>query len=170
MLNKVLTGGHWINSLTFVDCSSALIFVESYFRHGFFFSTGSTAPLGPGLCLSVLWSFLETVGLLGRVISSSQGFYLNTGQHKHRLNRYTHQKSMPCVEFEPTIPASERAETVHALDRSVTVTGGMDFSPRFSAYRMIVPYGTLIAHPRRDSLCWFPFWGTLLVASKLQKA
>jgi hypothetical protein len=30
---------------------------------------------------------------------------------------------MPCVGFEPTIPASERAKTVHALDRSTTVTG-----------------------------------------------
>jgi hypothetical protein len=30
---------------------------------------------------------------------------------------------MPLVEFEPTIPASERAKTVHALDRSATVTG-----------------------------------------------
>jgi hypothetical protein len=30
---------------------------------------------------------------------------------------------MPCVGFKPTIPASERAKTVHALDRSTTVTG-----------------------------------------------
>jgi hypothetical protein len=30
---------------------------------------------------------------------------------------------MPWVWFEPTIPASERAKTVHVLDRSVTVTG-----------------------------------------------
>jgi hypothetical protein len=30
---------------------------------------------------------------------------------------------MPCVGFEPTIPASERAKTLHALDRSATVTG-----------------------------------------------
>jgi hypothetical protein len=30
---------------------------------------------------------------------------------------------MPCVGFEPTIPVSERAKTVHALDRSATVTG-----------------------------------------------
>jgi hypothetical protein len=29
---------------------------------------------------------------------------------------------MPWVEFEPTIPASERAKTVYALDRSATVT------------------------------------------------
>jgi hypothetical protein len=30
---------------------------------------------------------------------------------------------MPCVGFEPKIPASERAKTVHALYRSATVTG-----------------------------------------------
>jgi hypothetical protein len=68
---------------------------------------------------------LQTVGPLGRVISSSQSLYLNTGQHKHRINTYTYkyQTSMPCVGFEPTIPASERADTVHALDRSATVTG-----------------------------------------------
>jgi hypothetical protein len=66
---------------------------------------------------------LQTVRLLGRVIRSSQGLYLNTGQHKYRINAYTQQTSMPCVRFEPTIPASERAKTVHALDRSATVTG-----------------------------------------------
>jgi hypothetical protein len=52
---------------------------------------------------------LQTVGLLGRVISSSQGLYLTTGQHKHRINTYTYQTSMPCVGFELTIPASEHA-------------------------------------------------------------
>jgi hypothetical protein len=30
---------------------------------------------------------------------------------------------MRCVGFEPTIPASLQAKTVHALDRSATVTG-----------------------------------------------
>jgi hypothetical protein len=30
---------------------------------------------------------------------------------------------MPSVEFEPTIPASERAKTVHALDRAATAIG-----------------------------------------------
>jgi hypothetical protein len=35
------------------------------------------------------------------VISSSQSLYLNTGQHKHKINAYTHQTSMHCVEFEP---------------------------------------------------------------------
>jgi hypothetical protein len=73
---------------------------------------------------------LQTAGLLGRVISSSQGLYLNTGQHKHGTNTYTYQTSMPCMEFEPAIPASERAKTVHALVRSATVTGINDFKKR----------------------------------------
>jgi hypothetical protein len=30
---------------------------------------------------------------------------------------------MPSVGFEPTIPAFERAKTVHALDRAATVIG-----------------------------------------------
>jgi hypothetical protein len=30
---------------------------------------------------------------------------------------------MPCVGFEPMIPTSELAKTVHALDRSATATG-----------------------------------------------
>jgi hypothetical protein len=37
----------------------------------------------------LIFSFLiilQTVGLLGRVISSSQGLYLNARQHKHILN------------------------------------------------------------------------------------
>jgi hypothetical protein len=39
-----------------------------------------------------LFTFLiisQTVGLPGRVISSSQDLYLNTGQHKHRINAHT---------------------------------------------------------------------------------
>jgi hypothetical protein len=43
---------------------------------------------------------------------------------KHRTtqtqNKRT-QTSMPRVGFEPTIPASERANTVHILDRAATV-------------------------------------------------
>jgi hypothetical protein len=81
------------------------------------------SPLGPWPLVFSFMIILQTAGILGRVISSSQGLYLNTRQHKHGINTYTHQISMPCVRFEPTIPASERAKTVHALDRSATVTG-----------------------------------------------
>jgi hypothetical protein len=41
-------------------------------------------------------------------------------QNKHR------QTSMPWVGFEPTIPAFDRAKTIHALDRAATVFGLMN--------------------------------------------
>jgi hypothetical protein len=84
------------------------------------------SPLGPWPLIFSFMIILQTVGLLGRVISSSQGLYLNTGQHKHRINTY--QTSMPCVGLEPTIPAFYQAKTVHALDRSATVTGSASTS------------------------------------------
>jgi hypothetical protein len=57
----------------------------------------------------------HSVGLFGRVMSPSQGRYLTQAQNKHR------QTAMPRVGFEPTIPAFERAKTVHALDCAATV-------------------------------------------------
>jgi hypothetical protein len=96
--------------------------VSLKFNHEFYFSLS----LQPPWALASIFSFMiisQTVGLLGRVISLSKGLYLNTGQHKYRINTYTYQTSMPCVGFEPTIPASERAKTVHALHCSATVTG-----------------------------------------------
>jgi hypothetical protein len=65
------------------------------------------SPFGPWPLIINFMTILQTVGLLGRVISSSQGLYLNTGQHKHRINAYICQTSMTCGGFEPTIPASE---------------------------------------------------------------
>jgi hypothetical protein len=38
---------------------------------------------------------------------------------------------MPRVGFEPTIPAFERAKTVHALDRAATVIGCVTETPAF---------------------------------------
>jgi hypothetical protein len=48
-----------------------------------------TALTGPWPLLQFRNNFLQTVGLLGRVISPSQGRYLYTGQYKHRINTYT---------------------------------------------------------------------------------
>jgi hypothetical protein len=59
-------------------------------------------------------SFLQTVELVWQVISSSQGLCLNKGQHKRRINAYTHQTPLPCVGLEHTIPASERASDLSA--------------------------------------------------------
>jgi hypothetical protein len=72
---------------------------------------------------SSFFSFLiytQSVGFFVRGISPSQGRYLHTEHHKH--NKRT-QTSMFQVGFEPTIPVFERAKTVHALDRAVTVIG-----------------------------------------------
>jgi hypothetical protein len=49
------------------------------------------------------------------------------GTTQTQKNAHTHQTSMSWVGFERTIPASERAKTVYALDRSATVTG--DYFP-----------------------------------------
>jgi hypothetical protein len=55
------------------------------------------------------------VGLLGRVISPSQGRYLHRTTQTQNKSRQT---SMPLVGFEPTIPVFERAKAFHALDRA----------------------------------------------------
>jgi hypothetical protein len=76
--------------------------------------------------LAGTWPFFSfviffTVGLLGRTISSSQGRYLHTRQHKYR--KMHTQTSMTCVGFEPTNPAFEWAKAVHALDRAAALIG-----------------------------------------------
>jgi hypothetical protein len=48
------------------------------------------APSGLWPLIQFRNHFSQTIELLGRVISPSQGRYLNTGQHKHRINAYTH--------------------------------------------------------------------------------
>jgi hypothetical protein len=88
-----------------------------------YFLMALPAHSGPRPLFQFRNHFSQAVGFLGEVISPSQGRYLNTRQHKHRINAYIHQTPMPWVGFEPKIPASERAKTFHALDREATVTG-----------------------------------------------
>jgi hypothetical protein len=64
--------------------------------------------------------YTQSVGLLERGISPSQGRYLHPEQHKYRINA---QLSMSQMGFKPTIPVFEWAKTVHALDRAATVIG-----------------------------------------------
>jgi hypothetical protein len=112
------------------------------------------STLGPWPLLFSFMIILQTAGLLGRVISSSQGLYLNTGHHKHRINTYTHQTSMPCVGYEPTIPASEGAKTVHALDSAATVTGHLQLYyrtkmtafPSLSVFLMLIVLNSNFCH------------------------
>jgi hypothetical protein len=102
-------------------------------RYTFFFLWRISPNLGLGLppwnspFQFGLLDLRHSVGLLGWVISSSQGLYLNTNTEK-RTHIHKHQTSMPWVEFEPTIAASERAKTVYALDRPATVTSATLFT------------------------------------------
>jgi hypothetical protein len=65
-------------------------------------------------------SWAPTQSLLGWGISPSQGHYIHTGQHRHRINARRH----PYLKWNsnPRSPVFERAKTVHALDRAATVT------------------------------------------------
>jgi hypothetical protein len=78
---------------------------------------GSTALVDLGRFLSFL-IYTQSIGLLERGISPSQGRYLHKEQHKQ--NKHT-QKSLPRVGFEPTIPVIERAKAFDALDRASIV-------------------------------------------------
>jgi hypothetical protein len=92
------------------------------------------AHSGPRPLIQFRNHFSQAVGLLRRVISPSQDRYLKTGQHEHRINAYTHKTSMPSVGFEPTIPVSELAKTVHTLDLAATVTGSFTtYKTKFSS-------------------------------------
>jgi hypothetical protein len=59
---------------------------------------GSSLPYWSTGLITQFLDLSQAVGLLGRVISSSQGLYLNTGQHKHRKTR-THIKH-PCPRWD----------------------------------------------------------------------
>jgi hypothetical protein len=74
--------------------------------------------VGPWPLFQFLDLFTQSVRLLGRESSPSQGRYLHIEQHKHGK---THTDIMPQVGFEPMIPVLERTKTVHALDRAATV-------------------------------------------------
>jgi hypothetical protein len=85
---------------------------------------GSMALCWALAAFSVSWSYTQSIGLLGRGISTSQGLYLHTEHKTETQNKWTHiQMAMPRVGFEPTIPVFGRAKTVYVLDRAATVVG-----------------------------------------------
>jgi hypothetical protein len=54
---------------------------QMYVYARLFFFRWLYSPLGPWRLIFSFVIILQTVGLLGRVISLSQGLYVNTGQH-----------------------------------------------------------------------------------------
>jgi hypothetical protein len=119
----------------------------------FFFFQWLFQPIqGPGLFFSSVIIFSQTVGHLEQVISPSQGCYLHTGQHKHRIDAYTHQTSMPWVECEPTIPGPDRftpdkiSPGTHWIGGWVGPKAGME-----AVDKIIGPTGTRTLTPRPSS-------------------
>jgi hypothetical protein len=71
---------------------------------------------------SVSWSFTQSLGLLGRGISLSQGRYLHTGQHKHRINAHTH----PCLKWD----SNPRSQCLSRRRQAPFLLGRYKFLPR----------------------------------------
>jgi hypothetical protein len=76
--------------------------------------------VGPWPLFQFLDLFAQSVVLLGRGISPSQDRYLHTGQHKQRIKAHTYIHASSVIR---THDPTERARTVHALDRALTVIG-----------------------------------------------
>jgi hypothetical protein len=81
----------WLISTPFVSSSPPHPFFSAYrtlnlpFIHQWLYSPLS----GPGLFFSFVIFFTQSVVLLGRGFYSSQGLYLYTGEHRHRINART---------------------------------------------------------------------------------
>jgi hypothetical protein len=68
----------------------------------------------PLLCPGRFFSFLiyaQSVGLLGRWMSPSQGRYLHTEQHKHRINAHRHS----CFDWDSNPRSQRSSERRHSL-------------------------------------------------------
>jgi hypothetical protein len=74
------------------------------------------SPCGPWPLFSFL-IYSQSVGLLGRVISSSQSLYLNTGQHKYRKTHiHTKHHALSGIRtHDHSVRASEDSSCFRAL-------------------------------------------------------
>jgi hypothetical protein len=63
--------------------------------------------LDPGLFFSFVIIFTNSVELLGRVISPSQGSYRHTGQHKHRIHTQTSTLLSGIRAHDPSVRAGD---------------------------------------------------------------
>jgi hypothetical protein len=117
-----------VTSLFWMFMLQQRIFHHTDIWEHFLFSMSLPAHSGPRPFIQFRNHFSQTVGLLGRVISPSQGLYLHTGQYQHRIKAYTHQTSMSWLGFVPTIAESERAKTVHITEHLGCVNQELTFA------------------------------------------
>jgi hypothetical protein len=94
-------------------------------KHSFIQQWLYSLLLGPGLFFSSV-TFIYTGGRTSWTGDQPVARPLPTQDNANTEEMHT-QTSMPWVRFEPTIPAFERAKTVHVLDRAATVIGWFHF-------------------------------------------
>jgi hypothetical protein len=97
--------------LTTLWNSHISVLLTSFSPWGFPFHS-SIAPqpfVGSWTLLQFHTFFMQTVGLLAQDISPSQGRYLHTGQHKHRINAHnTDIHALSGIRtHDPSVPATE---------------------------------------------------------------
>jgi hypothetical protein len=104
------------------------------------FSLMALQPLlGPGLFFSSVIIFYTEVGFLGGVISSSQGRYLHTGQHKYRINAYTDIHASSGIRtYDPSVRASEDSSCLRTRSHSDRHSTGS-----ITIY-FIIPYRSIV--------------------------
>jgi hypothetical protein len=95
----------------YFSCSFCFSLV-AYFQiihFSFIHSSMALQPLlGLGLFFSSVIFFTQSIGLLGGVISPSQGRYLYTEQHRHRINPQTDIHALNGIRtHDPSVRASE---------------------------------------------------------------
>jgi hypothetical protein len=90
-------------SLTQYHCVFRNIFI-----HSFIYQSLYSAMLKPGLSFGLIIFFTQTVGLLGRVSSPSQGSYLQAEQYVHRINAHTDIFALSGIRnHDPSVRGSE---------------------------------------------------------------
>jgi hypothetical protein len=128
---------------------------DTNFMQAFIHTSMALQPfVGPCPLLQFRNPFYTDGRILGRGISPSQGRYLHTEQHKHRINVKIHPWLW--VGPETTIPAFERVKIVYASDQAATVLGlvqtyAQKFHNRRSIFRSVstnIRYSIFLAFKR----------------------
>jgi hypothetical protein len=98
----------WMDALYWSLLSRPTFRITIHTFHWFIHQWLYSSLLCPGIFFSSLIVFTKSVGLLGRVISPSQGRYPHTEQHKHRINAHTDIHALSGIRtHDPSVRASE---------------------------------------------------------------
>jgi hypothetical protein len=111
------------------------------------------------MTLQPLWALaafqfpdLFTIGrTLGQVISSSQGLYLNAGQHKHRINTHT-----PNIHAISGIRTHDHSVRTSEDSSCLTPLGHRDRLPNWLPTKILPAF--LILHPGYEYTLPWPHW------------